>query len=132
MAALSGLVPFFWPAGILGLIGLALGLSAKGRVKRGEATNKGAAVAGLVLGPVSLILSVVGAVITFKDVGDAVDEIGKATTGSSAAKKRRTRPGAAPQRTRRTTRPARCGYGARPVRVRDRLRPGTAPGRSPV
>ncbi|MEV0964652.1 MULTISPECIES: DUF4190 domain-containing protein [unclassified Streptomyces] len=88
IGALSGLIPFlFWLAGILGLIGLILGLSAKGRVKRGEATNKGAAVAGVVLGLVSLALSVVGAVITFKAVGDAVDEINKATSGSSATKK---------------------------------------------
>ncbi|MHC5702276.1 DUF4190 domain-containing protein [Streptomyces tirandamycinicus] len=88
VGALSGLIPFlFWLAGILGLIGLILGFSAKGRVKRGEATNKGAALAGVVLGLVSLALSVVGAVITYKAVGDAVDEINKATSGSSAAKK---------------------------------------------
>ncbi|TLQ45473.1 DUF4190 domain-containing protein [Streptomyces marianii] len=88
IGALSGLIPlFFWLAGILGLIGLILGLSAKGRVKRGEATNKGVAVAGIVLGLVSLVLSVVGAVITFKAVDDAVDEINKVTSGSSATRK---------------------------------------------
>ncbi|MFG2759255.1 DUF4190 domain-containing protein [Streptomyces wuyuanensis] len=88
IGALSGLIPFFfWLAGILGLIGLILGLSGKGRVKRGEATNKGVAVAGVVLGLVSLVLSVVGAVITFKAVGEAVDEINKVTSGSSATKK---------------------------------------------
>ncbi|MFC5805487.1 DUF4190 domain-containing protein [Streptomyces formicae] len=91
IGALSGVIPFFfWLAGILGLIGLILGFSARGRVKRGEATNKGVALAGVILGLVSLVLSVVGAVITFKAVGDAVDEINKATSGSSASK----RPGA--------------------------------------
>ncbi|MGW8955007.1 DUF4190 domain-containing protein [Streptomyces sp. NPDC055709] len=88
IGALSGVIPlFFWLAGILGLIALILGLSAKGRVKRGEATNKGVAITGVVLGLVSLILSVVGAVITFKAVDDAVDEINKATSGTSASKK---------------------------------------------
>ncbi|MFE0086615.1 DUF4190 domain-containing protein [Streptomyces sp. NPDC058992] len=88
IGVLSGLIPlFFWLAGILGLIGLILGLSAKGRVKRGEATNKGVAVAGIVLGLVSLVLSVVGAVITFKAVDEAVDEINKVTSGSSASRK---------------------------------------------
>ncbi|MGW2561367.1 DUF4190 domain-containing protein [Streptomyces sp. NPDC001514] len=88
IGALSGLIPFFfWLAGILGLIGLILGLSARGRVKRGEASNKGIATTGVVLGLVSLILSVVGAVITFKAVGDVVDEINKGTSGSSASKK---------------------------------------------
>ncbi|MCZ7459827.1 DUF4190 domain-containing protein [Streptomyces sp. WMMC940] len=88
IGALSGLIPLlFWLAGILGLIGLILGLSAKGRVKRGEATNKGVAVAGIVLGLVSLVLSVVGAVITFKAVDEAVDEINKVTSGSSASRK---------------------------------------------
>ncbi|MEU2428002.1 DUF4190 domain-containing protein [Streptomyces sp. NPDC007861] len=87
IGALSGVIPFFfWLAGILGLIGLILGFAARGRVKRGEATNKGVALAGVVLGLVSLALSVVGAVITFKAVGDAVDEINKATSGSSASK----------------------------------------------
>ncbi|WP_351227919.1 DUF4190 domain-containing protein [Streptomyces sp. NPDC002133] len=88
IGALSGVIPFFfWLAGILGLIGLILGFSARGRVKRGEATNKGVALTGVILGLVSLVLSVVGAVITFKAVGDAVDEINKATSGTSASKK---------------------------------------------
>ncbi|MGC5364538.1 DUF4190 domain-containing protein [Streptomyces sp. DT24] len=84
--AVSGVIPFlFWLAGILGLIALVLGLSGLGRAKRGEATNKGVATFGVVLGVLSLILSVVGAVITFKAVGDAVDEIDKATTRTTAS-----------------------------------------------
>ncbi|MFF6872147.1 DUF4352 domain-containing protein [Streptomyces sp. NPDC012450] len=84
IGTLSGLVPFFfWLAGILGLIALILGLVGKGRVKRGEANNKGVALTGALLGLAALILSVVGAVITFTAVSDAVDEIDKAIKDSA-------------------------------------------------
>ncbi|MER6605115.1 DUF4190 domain-containing protein [Streptomyces sp. NPDC000927] len=88
IGAVSGLIPLlFWLAGILGVIGLILGLSGRGRAKRGEATNKGVATFGAALGLVSLILAVVGAVITFKAVGDAVDELDKAVSGATASAK---------------------------------------------
>ncbi|MFE5486913.1 DUF4190 domain-containing protein [Streptomyces sp. NPDC056527] len=78
IGTLSGLIPlFFWLAGILGVIALILGLVGRGRVKRGEANNKGATTTGAILGLAALILSVVGAVITFTAVSDAVDEIDK-------------------------------------------------------
>ena len=87
IGAVSGLIPFFfWLAGILGVIALILGLVGRGRVKRGEAANKGVTTFGAVLGLVALILSIVGAVITFKAVGDAVDEINKAISGTTASK----------------------------------------------
>ncbi|HEY9369673.1 DUF4190 domain-containing protein [Streptomyces sp.] len=87
IGAISGLIPFlFVLAGILGLIALILGLSARGRVKRGEASNKGVATTGAVLGLVALILSVVGAVITFTAVSDAVDEIDKSIQESAPKK----------------------------------------------
>ncbi|MGY4902447.1 DUF4190 domain-containing protein [Streptomyces sp. 900116325] len=85
IGAVSGLIPFlFWLAGILGVIALILGLVGRGRVKRGEASNKGATTFGAVLGLIALILSVVGAVITFKAVGDAVDELDKAVSDTTA------------------------------------------------
>ncbi|MGW3776317.1 DUF4190 domain-containing protein [Streptomyces sp. NPDC005091] len=85
IGAVSGLIPFlFWLAGILGVIALTLGLVGRGRVKRGEATNKGATTFGAVLGLIALILSVVGAVITFKAVGDAVDELDRAVSDTTA------------------------------------------------
>ncbi|MEU9760642.1 DUF4190 domain-containing protein [Streptomyces sp. NPDC047987] len=88
IGAVSGLIPFlFWLAGILGVIGLILGLAGRGRAKRGEATNKGVATFGAVLGLVSLVLAVVGAVITFKAVGDAVDEINKTVSDTAASAK---------------------------------------------
>lgn len=78
IGTLSGFIPlFFWLAGILGVIALILGLVGTGRVKRGEANNKGVAVTGAILGLASLVLAVVGAVITFTAVKDAVDEIDK-------------------------------------------------------
>ncbi|MEU4498202.1 DUF4190 domain-containing protein [Streptomyces sp. NPDC023998] len=87
IGTICGLIPFFfWLAGILGLIALILGLVGRGRVKRGEAANKGVTTTGAILGLVALILSIVGAVITFKAVGDAVDEINKATSGTTASK----------------------------------------------
>ncbi|WP_028810831.1 DUF4190 domain-containing protein [Streptomyces flavidovirens] len=87
IGALSGLIPFFfWLAGILGVIALIMGLAGRGRAKRGGATNKGVALAGAILGLISLIMSVVGAVILFKAVDDAVKDIDKATSGSSASK----------------------------------------------
>ncbi|MFC9942320.1 DUF4352 domain-containing protein [Streptomyces pratensis] len=88
IGTVSGLIPFFfWLAGILGLIALILGLAGRGRAKRGEATNKGVTTFGAVLGLVSLILSVVGAVLTFKAVDDVVTDINKAVEDTSASAK---------------------------------------------
>uniref|UniRef100_A0AAU3H011 DUF4352 domain-containing protein n=1 Tax=Streptomyces sp. NBC_01401 TaxID=2903854 RepID=A0AAU3H011_9ACTN len=88
IGTVSGLIPFFfWLAGILGLIALILGLAGRGRAKRGEATNKGVTTFGAALGLVSLILSVVGAVLTFKAVDDVVSDINKAVANSSASAK---------------------------------------------
>ncbi|MFI7009823.1 DUF4190 domain-containing protein [Streptomyces sp. NPDC050145] len=85
IGALSGLIPImFWLAGILGVIALILGLTGRGRAKRGEATNKGVALAGALLGLVSLGLSVFGAYTTFKAVDDAVDEINKSVSDTGA------------------------------------------------
>ncbi|MEU7022245.1 DUF4352 domain-containing protein [Streptomyces sp. NPDC046203] len=79
IGAVSGLIPlFFWMAGVLGLIALILGLVGRGRAKRGEANNKGMALTGALLGLAAMILSVVGAVITFTAVNDVVNEIDKA------------------------------------------------------
>ncbi|MEU8889481.1 DUF4190 domain-containing protein [Streptomyces sp. NPDC048442] len=88
IGSLSGLVPLlFWLAGILGLIALVLGLTGAGRVKRGEATNKGVALTGAVLGLASLVLSVVGAVLLFKAVDDGIKEVDKALSGQEPVKK---------------------------------------------
>ncbi|MFF3122787.1 DUF4190 domain-containing protein [Streptomyces sp. NPDC057908] len=88
IGAVSGLIPFmFWLAGILGVIALILGLAGRGRAKRGEATNKGMTTFGAVLGLISLILAVVGAVITFKAVDDAVNDLNKTVSDTTASAK---------------------------------------------
>ncbi|TXR95885.1 DUF4352 domain-containing protein [Streptomyces sp. col6] len=88
IGAVSGLIPFlFWLAGILGTIALILGLVGRGRAKRGEATNKNMATFSTVLALIALIMSVVGAVITFKAVDDAVDDLNKAVSDTTASAK---------------------------------------------
>ncbi|THA66063.1 DUF4352 domain-containing protein [Streptomyces sp. A0958] len=88
IGSVSGLVPFlFWLAGILGTIALILGLVGRGRAKRGEATNKNMATFGTILALIALILSVVGAVITFKAVGDAVDDLNKTVSDTTSSAK---------------------------------------------
>ncbi|MGW6454721.1 DUF4352 domain-containing protein [Streptomyces sp. NPDC055078] len=87
IGAVAGIIPFlFWLGGTLGLIALILGLVGRGRVKRGEANNKGVTTVGALLGLVAMILGVVGAVITFKAVDDAVDEISKSVEETTATK----------------------------------------------
>ncbi|MEU7009214.1 DUF4352 domain-containing protein [Streptomyces sp. NPDC046332] len=84
IGTISGVIPLlFWLAGILGLIALILGLVGRGRVKRGEANNKGVTTTGAILGLAALILSVVGAVITYTVVNDAVNELDKAIEESA-------------------------------------------------
>ncbi|MCC5033017.1 DUF4352 domain-containing protein [Streptomyces sp. WAC 00631] len=88
IGVVMGVIPFmFWLGGILGIIALILGLSGRGKAKRGEATNKGTATAGAVLGPVAVVLSVVMGVVTFMAVDDAVNEINKSVseTGEKGA-----------------------------------------------
>ncbi|NEB73971.1 DUF4352 domain-containing protein [Streptomyces sp. SID14478] len=85
IGVLSGLLPIlFWLAGTLGVIALILGLTGRGRAKRGEATNKGVALAGVLLALASLGLAVFGAYTTFKAVDDAVDEINKSVSDTKA------------------------------------------------
>ncbi|WP_405937103.1 DUF4352 domain-containing protein [Streptomyces sp. NBC_00726] len=91
IGAVSGLIPLlFWLAGILGTIALILGLVGRGRAKRGEATNKNMATFGTVLALIALIMSVVGAVITFKAVDDAVDDLNAAVSDTKGSAKPKT------------------------------------------
>ncbi|MEU7485765.1 DUF4190 domain-containing protein [Streptomyces sp. NPDC042319] len=88
IGVLSGLIPLlFWLAGTLGLLALIFGLVGRGRVKRGQATNKGVALAGLLLGIAAMVVAVIGAVITFTAVKGAVDEINKSLETSTAQPK---------------------------------------------
>ncbi|MFE7550925.1 DUF4190 domain-containing protein [Streptomyces gardneri] len=84
IGTVSGLIPLlFWLAGTLGVIALILGLVGKGRVKRGEASNKGVTITGAILGLASLILATVGLIITVTAVSDAVEEIDKTIKDSA-------------------------------------------------
>ncbi|ALC22742.1 DUF4190 domain-containing protein [Streptomyces pristinaespiralis] len=77
-------IPFlFWIGTILGLLALILGIVGRGRAKRGEATNKGVALAGTVLGLVGIIVSVIIGIVTVMAVDDAVDEINKAVENTA-------------------------------------------------
>lgn len=85
IGAVSGLIPLlFWLAGILGVIALILGLTGRGRVKRGEATNKGIALTGTLLGLAAMGLAVFGAYTTFKAADEFVDEINKSVSDTKA------------------------------------------------
>ena len=71
IGALAGLIPIlFWLAGVLGILAIVFGLVGRGRAKRAEATNRGQATAGFVLGVVAVVLAIVGVVI----IGNAVND----------------------------------------------------------
>ncbi|MGW4034344.1 DUF4352 domain-containing protein [Streptomyces sp. NPDC004838] len=73
-------IPFvFWLGGTLGLVALIVGLS--GRSKYGKA----ASTVGAALGVVAMVLAIVGAVLTFKVMDDAVDEFDKSIRDISAS-----------------------------------------------
>ncbi|MEA2486073.1 MAG: hypothetical protein QOD46_1184 [Actinomycetota bacterium] len=55
---LAILVIFFPLAGILGLIALILGAIGMARASRGEATNRGQALAGLITGLIALLIAI--------------------------------------------------------------------------
>ena len=91
MIAIIGLVFCWTVAGgvILGLIAVIIGFVARGRVKRGEATNGGVAIAGIVLGFLAIIVSLVFIPIwigVFGEVGgtDYVDCLSKAGSDQQA------------------------------------------------
>ncbi|MEU5402093.1 DUF4352 domain-containing protein [Streptomyces sp. NPDC005963] len=87
IGAITGWIPFiFFLGGGLGLLALILGLVGRGRGKRGEASNKGVATAGAVLGLVAMVAATVGMIASFKAVDDGLKEFDKATsnTGTKA------------------------------------------------
>jgi hypothetical protein len=89
--AIIGLV-FCWSViggVILGIAAVIIGFVARGRVKRGEATNGGVAIAGIVLGFLAIIVSLVFIAIwigMFDEVGgtDYVDCVSKAGSDQQA------------------------------------------------
>ncbi|ORB30374.1 DUF4190 domain-containing protein [Mycolicibacterium parafortuitum] len=78
---------------VLGVVAVILGFLGRGRVQRGEANNGGIAIAGIVLGAVSIVVSIVAIVImavvgwsVFKDVGgtDYIDCLNRAGSDQTA------------------------------------------------
>ena len=74
---------------ILGVVAVILGFLGRGRVKRGEATNGGVAIAGIVLGVLSILVSVAAiaiAVWSFNSVGgtDYVECLSRAGSDQQA------------------------------------------------
>ncbi|GAA2685292.1 DUF4190 domain-containing protein [Streptomyces lunalinharesii] len=88
IGALSGIpMILFWLAGPLGLLSLIFGFVGLGRVKKGQATNKGVALTGTILGALAMILAIVGIIVTVFAVNKAVDEINKRVNGAQAQPK---------------------------------------------
>jgi hypothetical protein len=56
---------FFCVGFILGIGALATGIAGRGRVKRGEASNNGAAVAGILLGIFAIVIAIIIGVLVF-------------------------------------------------------------------
>ncbi|MER5770348.1 DUF4190 domain-containing protein [Streptomyces sp. NPDC001985] len=83
LGVITGPIPLiFWLGGTFGLLALIMGLVGRGRAKRGEATNKGVTTVGAVLGLLAMGASIVGAVLTFQAVDDAVDEVNRSASAS--------------------------------------------------
>ncbi|REK88991.1 DUF4352 domain-containing protein [Streptomyces inhibens] len=88
IGALSGIpMVLFWLAGPLGILALIFGLVGLSRAKKGQATNKGVAVTGTILGGLAIILAIVGIIVTVLAVNKAVDEINKQVESSSGQPK---------------------------------------------
>ncbi|MEU6977037.1 MULTISPECIES: DUF4190 domain-containing protein [unclassified Streptomyces] len=87
---LFAIIPFlFWLGGILGLLALIFGIVGASRAGKGLATNKGMAVTGLVLGALSILVSIIWTVViatAVKDVADEIEKSGGLPTATSSAK----------------------------------------------
>jgi uncharacterized membrane protein HdeD (DUF308 family) len=90
---LAILVLFFPIAGLLGLIAVILGAIGISRASKGEADNRGQAVAGLITGALALILAVVFAISIgtfFAEHQNDLRRFGNCMLGSDTAGERRT------------------------------------------
>ncbi|MGW6569872.1 DUF4190 domain-containing protein [Streptomyces sp. NPDC054975] len=86
---LFGLFPLtFWLGAILGILALIFGIIGHGRARKGEATNKGAALSGIILGALALVASIAWVIffaVAVEDIKKGIDEeIAKQEKASSA------------------------------------------------
>lgn len=80
IGALSGIpMVMFWLAGPLGLLALIFGVMGLKRVKKGQATNKGMAITGTILGVLAILLAITGLVLTLWVFSEAKNEIEQQT-----------------------------------------------------
>ncbi|WP_257231242.1 DUF4352 domain-containing protein [Streptomyces sp. UH6] len=68
---------FFWLGGLLGLLALIFGIIGLGKVKKGEATNKGASLTGVILGAISVVAAAAILVFTVLLVDKAAEDLSK-------------------------------------------------------
>ncbi|MFJ3537496.1 DUF4190 domain-containing protein [Streptomyces sp. NPDC090109] len=92
-----GIVPFlFWLGGILGILALVLGVVGHGRARRGETNDRGQAIAGIVLGSVTIVVALAWLVVFV--VAFAADRADDGTHGRGATSS--AAPAPAPESTR--------------------------------
>lgn len=85
IGVLSGIpMILFWLAGPLGILALIFGILGTSRAKKGRATNKGVAIAGTILGALSLILTVIGLIVTLWVFNEVETEIEEETGASNS------------------------------------------------
>lgn len=65
----------FWLGAILGILGLVFGIVGMGRASKGEATNKGVAIAGLILGAIAIVVSIVWLIVVVVFVDQAKKDL---------------------------------------------------------
>jgi hypothetical protein len=83
---LFGLSPLlFQGSGALGLAAIVFGIAGIRRVGRGEASNRGMAIAGLVTGVAALALAIYGVSIVMSGLNSISSELDNVNTGSAPA-----------------------------------------------
>ncbi|UQA95357.1 DUF4190 domain-containing protein [Streptomyces halobius] len=71
-----GFIPFlFWLSGVLGLLALIFGLVGHSRARKGLATNKAMPLVGTVLGGLTVVLAIIGLILTVVFVKHAADKV---------------------------------------------------------
>jgi len=74
----------FFIGGVLGLVAIGLGIAARGRVKRREATNGGMALAGIILGILAALITAAVILFTVVFAGDVISCIADAGDDTAA------------------------------------------------
>jgi len=86
IGALAGLIPIlFFIALPLGILGLVFGWVGMRRASRGEATNRGMAISGLILGVIGTGLAIWGITIVVGATNQLQDDLNNLNTSSSAS-----------------------------------------------